>query len=117
MHDGFTLIFIQHFEGPYKPQDQQKWPIPRGLHSAACLVDPQSVEAYTEQRLLVLWGQGPDAKHVPDIWVLHIHTMTWKEVCRYSSVYMCGSMHNYNNNTVIWVHAKIPTCILFVISR
>ena len=29
---------------------------------------------------MVLWGQGADARHVPDIWILHIHTMSWKEV-------------------------------------
>ena len=71
---------IQYFEGPYKPQGQQKWPSSRGAHSAACLVDPLSQHAYTEQRLLVLWGEGPAAIHIHDIWVLHIHTMTWKEV-------------------------------------
>ena len=71
---------MQRFEGPYRPQPGQKWPVARGAHAAACLVDPQSDYAYTEQRLVVFWGEGWDAIHVKDIWVLHVHSMTWKQV-------------------------------------
>lgn len=71
---------VQHWEGPHSPQPEQKWPSARAVHSAACLVDPLCDDAYTQQQLLVLWGEDSNAIHVKDIWILHIYTMTWKEV-------------------------------------
>lgn len=76
----------QKWEGPYLPQPGQKWPKARALHSAACLIDPNSEHAIKNQQLIVIWGQGPNARHVGDIWILHIDTMTWREVSVWSFI-------------------------------
>ena len=73
-------FFLQEWSGPFKPVQDEKWPCARGLHAAACLVDPESKIAEEEQYVIVVWGQGVDAKHVPDIWILHVQSMKWKEV-------------------------------------
>jgi hypothetical protein len=52
----------------------------RGVYSATCLVDPESELASTEQRIIVFWGDGKDAIHLPDIWILHVQSRTWREV-------------------------------------
>lgn len=58
----------------------ERWPVPRGFHVANCLVDPESDEAKDDQSVIIFWGQGVDAKHVPDIWIFHVQSKTWKEV-------------------------------------
>ena len=75
------FIVLQEWEGPIGPKSpDQVWPIARGVHATACLVDPESDAAATDQRIMVFWGEGKDAIHLSDIWILHVPTMTWKEV-------------------------------------
>ena len=66
----------------HSPKCNQKWPKARGSHVANCLVDPESNEAKQDQWVIVFWGQGADGKclHIPDIWVLHVQSIMWKEV-------------------------------------
>lgn len=64
----------------YGETDNQVWPCPRRLHVAACLVNPESILAINNQRLLIMWGQDRNAKHVNDAWILHVQSMTWKKV-------------------------------------
>lgn len=79
-YDGGVVYPIQHWEGPYGPRSpEQKWPAPRCVHSAACLVDPQLEMARKEQKVIVFWGSGFEALHVPDIWILDVPHMSWKE--------------------------------------
>ena len=59
----------------------EKWPDGRGLHSAACLVDPKSDLAERDQRLIVFWGEGIDAKILNDVWILSVSNLSWTQVC------------------------------------
>ena len=43
-------------------------------------MDPQLEIAREQQKIIVFWGSGFDALHVPDIWVLDVPRMSWKEV-------------------------------------
>ena len=69
----------------HSPDGGQRWPAPRGFHVANCIIDPESDEARDEQYVIVFWGQGAGARHVPDIWVLHVQSVTWREVEVYCS--------------------------------
>lgn len=44
------------------------------------MVDPESEEAAAHQQIMVFWGEGNNAIHLPDIWILHVPSMTWREV-------------------------------------
>ena len=44
------------------------------------LVDPKLPQARREQKVIVVWGKGRDNKHVRDMWILDVTSMTWKEV-------------------------------------
>ena len=44
------------------------------------LVDPKLSQAREEQKVIVIWGKGRDNKHVRDMWILDVTSMTWKEV-------------------------------------
>ena len=72
---------FQVWEGPIGPKSpDQMWPIARGVHGTACMVDPQSEDAAMHQQMMVFWGEGNNAIHLSDIWILHVPSMTWKEV-------------------------------------
>ena len=43
-------------------------------------MDPNSDIAETEQKIVMFWGEGLEAKILRDIWVLTVSSMTWKEV-------------------------------------
>ena len=87
------ILILQHWTR-YSPNlsTNKRWPCSRGFHVGSCLIDPESDEAENEQYVAVFWGQGEDAKHVPDIWILHVQKMEWKEV--------------------IYVHMYIHICLL-----
>ena len=69
------------WSGPHLPANQMEpWPTSRTLHTMVPLVDPKLPLARREQKVLVIWGKGRDNKHVRDMWVLDISSMTWKEV-------------------------------------
>ena len=46
----------------------------------ASLVNPKLPKARKEQKVIVIWGKGRDNKHVRDMWILDVASMTWKEV-------------------------------------
>ena len=72
----------QIWAGPYGPNGaNQKWPDGRGLHSAACLIDPESDWADSNQRVIVFWGDGLEAKILNDVWILSVSTLSWTQVC------------------------------------
>lgn len=77
------------WDGPIGPSSSdQLWPVSRGVHATACLVDPESEleEAVRRhQQIVVFWGEGLDAIHLSDIWLLHVESRTWKEVGMASS--------------------------------
>ena len=62
------------------PVAQTSRAVGRGVHATTCLVDPESELAASEQQIIVFWGDGKDAIHLPDIWILHVQSRTWKEV-------------------------------------
>ena len=71
----------QIWAGPYGPNGtDEKWPDGRGLHSAACLVDPESDLAESNQRIIVFWGEGLEAKILNDVWILSVSTLSWTQV-------------------------------------
>ena len=73
---------LQTWDGPNGPKvADQKWPDGRGLHSVACLVDPESDLAASSQRVVVFWGEGIEAKILNDIWILSVSAMSWMQVC------------------------------------
>ena len=73
---------LQTWDGPNGPKvADQKWPDGRGLHSVACLVDPESDLAASSQRVVVFWGEGIEAKILNDIWILSVTAMSWMQVC------------------------------------
>lgn len=77
----WLYTIFQAWEGPFGPSvPDQPWPVARGVHATTCLVDPESELAASEQRIIVFWGDGRDAIHLPDIWILDVQTRTWKEV-------------------------------------
>ena len=81
-----TISFLQNwkqYSPPSTTTGTTKWPRSRGSHVASCLIDPESDEAENEQYIAVFWGQGERALHVPDIWILHVQKMEWKEVIFY----------------------------------
>ena len=47
------------------------------------LVDPKLPQAREKQKVIVIWGKGRDNKHVRDMWILDVASMTWKEVNSY----------------------------------
>ena len=79
------FLFMQHWVGPLEPQSpNQPWPAPRCLHATSCVVDPDSEIAALHQKVVTFWGKGSDNKYVPDIWMLDVATVTWREVsCLY----------------------------------
>lgn len=72
---------FQHWTGPIGPSANQQWPTARGVHATACVVDPESDLAPEHQQIVLFWGEGLNAIHLEDIWLLHIASMTWKKVC------------------------------------
>lgn len=69
------------WEGPISPSSaDQPWPVGRGVHATACLVDPESELAFSHQEIAVFWGDGKDAIHLSDSWILHVQNKTWKQV-------------------------------------
>ena len=77
----YFLSIPQEWEGPHGPRHpDQPWPVGRGVHATACLVDPESELATFEQQIIVFWGDGKDAIHLSDMWILHVQNRTWKEV-------------------------------------
>lgn len=62
------------------PSKDQLWPDARGVHATACVVDPECELATSHQKIIVFWGEGLDAIHVDDIWLLHVATMSWEKV-------------------------------------
>ena len=44
------------------------------------LVDPKLPQARRDQKVIVIWGKGRDNKHVRDMWILDVASMSWKEV-------------------------------------
>ena len=77
----YSSALFQVWEGPIGPaSSDQTWPEGRGVHSTACLVDPESELAAANQQIVVFWGDGKQAIHLPDIWLLHVQSRTWTEV-------------------------------------
>ena len=77
----YCMFLLQDWEGPIGPTSpDQPWPKGRGVHATTCLVDPQCELAAEHQQIVVFWGEGKDAIHLPDIWVLHVASRTWKQV-------------------------------------
>lgn len=50
------------------------------MHATSCVVDPELEVAAEHQQILVVWGEGLEAIHLSDIWLLNVPDMTWKEV-------------------------------------
>ena len=76
-------VSSQNWKGPYGPSStDEKWPDGRGLHSAACLVDPESDLAESGQHLIVFWGDGLEAKILNDVWILSVSmcNLSWTQV-------------------------------------
>lgn len=80
------------------------WPSARGLHAASCLVNPDSNNAEQTQYLLVVWGQGEDAKHVSNSWILHIQSMSWKQVCQFKTY--CALHECFKNDFIVCPNAQ-----------
>ena len=68
-------------------------------------MDPKLELAGEEQKVNVFWGSGFDALHVPDIWVLDVLHMSWKEVST-------KSMHNSTlaENLISFLQLKLKFC-------
>lgn len=64
-------------------------------------MDPDSDLAETEQKIVVFWGEGFEAKILKDIWVLAVSSMTWKEVSWFSfGIHLCtwGDLQSYHTD-------------------
>lgn len=69
------------WSGPHLPSNERvPWPTSRTLHTMVPLFDPKLPQARRKQKVLIVWGKGRDNKHVRDMWVLDVMSMTWKEV-------------------------------------
>ena len=74
-------VYLKAWSGPHLPANERiPWPTSRTLHTMVSLVNPQLPQARREQKVIVIWGKGRDNKHVKDMWVLDVASMTWKEV-------------------------------------
>lgn len=81
--------YLQDWTGPIGPSVDQQWPVARGVHATACLVDPESDLAPEHQQIIVFWGEGLNAIHLDDIWLLHVASMTWKKVFLIIFIFNC----------------------------
>ena len=60
------------------------------------LVDPKLPQARVEQKVIVIWGKRRDNKHVRDMWILDVASMTWKEVNLYSKIILTNLPIGYS---------------------